>query len=512
MTNLFSSGEVGSLWVIRLNMVALTLVGKITKKYNIIYSRGNISQNICSFTKKSHKVYTMRTIISALLFPLLLTAQAQQGIQRPLERLLDDRIFDAGDVSLMVYDLTADSLLFQHRAQKLVRPASVQKVLTSVVAIDRLGSDYTFDTELFKRQDSVSCNLFVKGYMDPLFSDADAMRMANCVERGAVIDTLFTDCSFSDSLYWGSGWVWDDNPYGYQPYLSPLMMCRGAVEVVVWPGAKGEAPAYKVVPESSFYTIVNEAVSNDPSAGKLTILRDWLDNSNVIRIRGNCTKRYKESLNMYKSADFFVAVLLEKLALRGVVVNYVQSGTVPADAELLFVNSRPIAAVVDEALMESDNLCAEALLLHLAARENVSPVSMAQGCRVVNEFVKGELGVTGEFSVADGSGLSVYNYLSADIVLGVLKHAYENKEIFDAFYTHLPHSGVSGTMQNRTKESAAFRKVRAKTGTVKGVCTLAGYAQAADGHLYAFVMLNDGLQKASTVRKWQDRVLEAICR
>ena len=54
--------------------------------------------------------------------------------------------------------------------------------------------------------------------------------------------------------------------------------------------------------------------------------------------------------------------------------------------------------------------------------------------------------------------------------------------------------------------------VRAKTGTVKGVCTLAGYAQTADGHLYAFVMLNGGLQKASTVRKWQDKVLEAICR
>lgn len=271
----------------------------------------------------------MRTVILLLLFPLMMAVHAQQSFDKALDALLADRLFDTGDVSLMVYDLTADTLLYSHRAQKLVRPASVQKVLTSVVALDRLGSEYTFDTELLaKRNDSI-CNLYVKGRMDPLFSDTDAMRMANRVEQDMVIDTLFADCSFSDSLYWGNGWLWDDNPYGYQPYLSPLMLCRGEVEVVVWPGAKGEPPAYKVTPESAFYTVVNEAVSNDPSAGKLTVLRDWLEDSNTIRIRGNCTKRYKESLNMYKSADFFIAVLLEKLAMRGVTVNNVAFGPVP---------------------------------------------------------------------------------------------------------------------------------------------------------------------------------------
>lgn len=67
-------------------------------------------------------------------------------------------------------------------------------------------------------------------------------------------------------------------------------------------------------------------------------------------------------------------------------------------------------------------------------------------------------------------------------------------------------------MKNRTKGSAAYRKVRAKTGTVKGVCTLAGYARNSAGHLCAFVILNSGLQKASLVREWQDRVLEVICK
>ena len=91
-------------------------------------------------------------------------------------------------------------------------------------------------------------------------------------------------------------------------------------------------------------------------------------------------------------------------------------------------------------------------------------------------------------------------------------HACRNNDVFDVIYSRLPLSGVSGTMKNRTKDGAAYKKVRAKTGTVKGVCTLAGYAKTANGHLCAFVILNSGHAKASEVRKWQDRVLEAICR
>ena len=71
--------------------------------------------------------------------------------------------------------------------------------------------------------------------------------------------------------------------------------------------------------------------------------------------------------------------------------------------------------------------------------------------------------------------------------------------------------GISGTMKNRTKNSAAYKKVYAKTGTVKGVCTLAGYARAANGHTLAFVIPNQGSMSASTVRRWQDKVCEAMC-
>lgn len=452
----------------------------------------------------------LRLIICLLLLHASLSAQT--AMKSELDSLLNDGLLDTVDASVVIYDLDEDTLLYAHRENKLVRPASVLKVITSAVAAEKLGSDYTIDTELFATGCDTALNLYVKGRMDPLFGIDDISDMVAAVPAGSVVDTIFADCSFTDSLYWGSGWVWDDNPYGFQPYLSPLMVCGGSVEVVVSPTVKGEAPQFKVTPESSFYSVVNEAVCNDPSLGKLTILRDWLEDSNVIRIRGNCTKRYKEKINMYKSADFFLALLAERLDSAGIEVRALSFGKVPPVSECIHVKHRQLADVVNEALMESDNLCAEALVYHLAAIGNESPLSMDEGCSVIRRFLTGKLDVKQSFSIADGSGLSVYNYLSADMLLRTLVRVRKNHRVFRVLYNALPLSGVSGTMKNRTKGSAAYRKVRAKTGTVKGVCTLAGYARNSAGHLCAFVILNSGLQKASLVREWQDRVLEVICK
>ena len=454
----------------------------------------------------------MRLCLIIFMLMLPFVALAQKAMTNAIDFLLEDKMLASVDASVMIYDLDDDTLLYSHRAGKLVRPASVLKVVTSVVAAEKLGCDYTFDTELFISKSGKGENLYVKGRMDPLFGIDDMVRMASSVPGGCVVDTLFADCSFLDSLYWGSGWIWDDNPYGFQPYLSPLMVCGGAVEVVVSPASKGEAPHYTVTPESSFYTVVNEARSGDPSLGKLTILRDWLEDSNLIRIRGNCTKRYKEKINMYKSADFFLALLAEKLDSAGVEVGTISFGCAPDDAERIHLVRRPVVDVVDEALMESDNLCAEALVYHLAAMGNEPPLSMDEGCEVLRGFLNREAGGCNGFSVADGSGLSVYDYISARHLINTLRYAYKDSALFNVIYSRLPLSGVSGTMKNRTKDGVAYKKVRAKTGTVKGVCTLAGYAHAVNGHLCAFVILNNGLQKASLVRRWQDKVLEAICR
>lgn len=446
------------------------------------------------------------SIVAIFLFAVYMSGA--QSLTGRLDALLDDDFLHDADASVAVYDLSLDTIVYAHREHKRCRPASVAKLATVAAALDKLGSSYTLDTHLYNHRH----NLYVKGSMDPLFGEEDMDSMVKSVPVGAVVDTLFADCSFCDSLYWGPGWAWDDNPYGFQPYISPLLLCGGTIEVVVKPAAKGNPPHYKCTPESSFYNVKNEAECGNGQLGKLTILRDWLDNSNTVRIRGNCTRVTKERINMYKSADFFAAVLAERLQDAGVTVKNISFGATPDSAKCLHLAKRPIKAVVDEALMESDNICAEALLYHLATTTGKrSYLSMKDGCRVVSAFFADSLRCNGGYSLYDGSGLSPYNSISADAMAKLLRYIYKSN-FGHVVYDRLPLSGVSGTMKHRTKGTAAYKKIRAKTGTVTGVCTLAGYATASNGHILAFVIMNCGMESAREARAWQDKVCDVLCR
>lgn len=444
-------------------------------------------------------------IIYALFASLLAVAQPSK---KELSALLSDDLLTYSDASLVVYDLTADSLLFSHRAHKLTRPASVLKIITSVAALERLGDDYTIDTYLLRQGNS----LYFKGAIDPLFSFDDLCGMLQSVPGDAVVDTLFADCSFMDSLYWGPGWAWDDTPWEFQPYISPLMLCGGCVEVTAKPAVRGAAPMVECYPPSAFYSIENEAVSRGGTGEKFTILRDWLCGTNVIRLRGDCTAAKSEKMNMFPSQDYFIAVAAEQLAARGVVVKNIADGVAPYACDTLAVVCRALGDIVSEALMESNNLCAEAMSYHLGALYGRQPVRQAMGPKIVKGFLEYALDMPQWYDVCDGSGLSPYTLVSADIIMQVLRYAHSHPHIYEKILCGLPQAGVSGTMKHRAKGTAAYKKVFAKTGTVTGVCTLAGYAVASNGHNLAFVILNEGSPKARPVRVWQDKVCEVLCK
>lgn len=445
------------------------------------------------------------------LLPLFLFLCAAAGWAQPshkaLAALMDDDIFTVSDASLVVYDLSADSLIFAHREHKLSRPASLLKLVTSVAAVERLGCEYTMDTRLLQN----GRNLYLQGAVDALFSYDDLCSLLNAVPVGSVVDTLFADCSFMDSVYWGPGWAWDDTPWEFQPYISPLMLCGGCVEVQARPAERGLPPLVECYPPSAFYTVVNEAVSGAGDK-RFTIMRDWLDGTNVIRLRGNCNAPKSEKMNIIYSQDYFMAVAAEYLAQRGVVVRAAGNAAATAGCTLLGEVRRPVTEIVQEALLESDNLCAEALLYHLGSLYGRRPVSRKMGVDILKGFLESTFDMPELYDICDGSGLSPYTFVSADILLQVLKYAYNNEPLFDILLQGLPVAGVSGTMKHRLKGGEGYKKVFAKTGTVTGVCTLAGYARASNGNMLAFVIMNKGLPKARAARAWQDKVCNLLCR
>ena len=111
----------------------------------------------------------------------------------------------------------------------------------------------------------------------------------------------------------------------------------------------------------------------------------------------------------------------------------------------------------------------------------------------------------------DGSGVSLYNYISPYLLLDYLKYAHYHPEMFELLYESLPIAGIDGTLEHRMKKTRAYKKVRAKTGSVTGVSSLAGYAKADNGHLLAFAIINQNVMKLRQARAWQDKVCDILC-
>ena len=154
----------------------------------------------------------------AVLFLLLnlticaIYAQSQPVSQR-LDALLNDEILKTSEVGITVFDLTTGESLYRYQDEKLYRPASIEKVITSVTALARLGADYTMDTHLRYtgkiENDTLKGNLYLIGGFDPELMDEDLDSLVAAVEAQGiryVTDTIAADVSMTDSVYWGPGW------------------------------------------------------------------------------------------------------------------------------------------------------------------------------------------------------------------------------------------------------------------------------------------------------------------
>ena len=363
-----------------------------------------------------------------------------QNIQTRIDHLLTNDIFEKSTVGLMVYDLTADSVLYRYNERQCMRPASTMKMINAVTALDRLGGSYQFKTQLkyTGRVDNgvLDGNVYCVGGFDPRFNNDDLNAFVESLRRMG-IDTIcgnvYADLSMKDSDLLGEGWCWDDD----NPVLTPLLL------------------------------------------------------SGKNRFMSRFCKELKDA-NIVLTGD----------TLRG---------TTPHNAYDLCTRFHTMDQILMRMMKKSDNLYAEAMFYQTAAAHGGKEATAKDGRTLTNRLIA-KLGFnTNDFYVADGSGLSLYNYVSPELEVAFLRYAYKNSAIFIHLLPSLPIAGVDGTLEKRMKNGFAHENVKAKTGTVTGVSALAGYCTAANGHYLCFSIINMGIRKAAIGRTFQDLVCQALC-
>ena len=208
----------------------------------------------------------------------------------------------------------------------------------------------------------------------------------------------------------------------------------------------------------------------------------------------------------------FIRAFIHKLKNAGItLMGDTLKASVPADAHSLCTRSHTLGQILTPMMKHSYNLHAEAVFYHIAASTGRKWASSRDARGVVNRLMT-EMGLdASQYYVADGSGLSLYNYVSPHATVAFLRYAYDNYDIYARLLPTLPVAGVDGTLEKRMRKGYAQYSVRAKTGTLEGISSLAGYCIAANKHYLCFSIINMGIRSTATAHAFQDRLCEALC-
>jgi D-alanyl-D-alanine carboxypeptidase/D-alanyl-D-alanine-endopeptidase (penicillin-binding protein 4) len=446
--------------------------------------------------------------------PEATTLRPLDQLHRDLDAIFDDPATDHAQWSVAVGSIARGDALYRRNAQRLQVPASSQKLLTTAVAADRLGWDYRYATTVHATGPIdggvLNGDLVVSSNGDPTINPRHLDRFAafddwarQLADRGlrrisgAIIGN---DNAFAEPG-WGLGWSWDDIPLGYGAQVGALQYNESQVEMKVEPAAPGR-PAIVVLSPASSGLALDPDVTTGPTGSETRILVDRALGSSIVTVRGQIASSEKatQAVAVANPTQQYVNALRVALELRGIVidgptVDIDELATPPslANATLLIDDrSAPLMEIIAVTLKFSRNIYAETLLRSLAPAE--SPRTTEAGLQVLRETLL-SWGIPNEGYLArDGSGLSRYDWITADTIVKLLMHVAKDRKLADRFRQTLAVPGEPGTLENRMVDTPLQTRVRAKTGSMSQVRSLSGYLTTAEGEPLVFSIIVNGFR------------------
>jgi D-alanyl-D-alanine carboxypeptidase/D-alanyl-D-alanine-endopeptidase (penicillin-binding protein 4) len=452
-------------------------------------------------------------ISSRQLPPLSAGSSPFPALKDQIDAMIASELSPYSLAAIKIVSLKSGATIYETNPSLLLPPASLQKLFTAAASLSLLGSDHTIETSISLSPDHKT--IYLKGCGDPLLKTADLATMVKDIAAKLPVPRQFNmvgDSGCFDELYWGSGWMWDDEPSPEAMYISPLSVNGNSVSVTVTPGQEPLSSVVVVTePSTSYLRIENSAKTGTPGgACAVRVTRPPGDRDNIIQVAGSLAPdcpAVNNRVTLWRPELYTVILLTELLDKAGVKAESPSIGAAPADVEKLTVIRHTLQEIVTEMLKTSDNLSAENLLKYLAHAQTGQKGSADKGTELVKEYLRQNNIATDKLLFVDGSGVSRYNLASADAVTRLLVSAYKDQSISPVFVNALPVAGIDGTLAGRMKGTPAEGRVKAKTGTMSGLSALAGYTTTVEGEPLAFAMIMQNfVGSPQRIRDLQDRL------
>lgn len=438
-----------------------------------------------------------------------MTPRGADALRSDLATLLDSRTRQ-GKWGAMVISITRGDTLFSHGADDRLVPASTMKLFTSALALEKLGPDHTFNTDVLRdgpldASGVVHGNLVLRGDGDPALSPRfvrggpeASMQMLARFTAGAgvkrVTGDLIADASAFEARRIPEGWLNRYSGAGYAAPFSALSLNENIVIVGVMPDKTGGAHVY-LEPATRGMKITSTVRVVGGSGARITARRLGDEQVLVSGTIGSRSAGVRYQLVVGDPPTFTTGAFRAALEAQGIVIDgVIRAARTPANATLVSsLPSPPLARLVSAMNRESINHYAELLWRDAARGADRASIGSAENANAsLQNFLVKQVGASPDAVTAtDGSGLSVLDRVTPRSLVQLLDHAH-HAAWGSAFHASLPVAGESELLRRRMRTTPAQGNLHAKTGTTNDVIGLSGYVTAENGEILAFAFLYNG--------------------
>jgi serine-type D-Ala-D-Ala carboxypeptidase/endopeptidase (penicillin-binding protein 4) len=436
--------------------------------------------------------------------------------------ILDTYAADA-NVGIIVKSMDNGAVLYSRNAEHFFMPASTMKILTAITALSYLGNDYTFVTKIAANSQNIengvlNSDIYIHFDGDPSLTKDDVEELiADLVKQGIqkINGNVYIDDYVYDQKKYGRGWMWDELNLCYAAPTTGAIVDKNCFWLQLSPSQEGSTAsitkADALIPSySAVLTKTLQKSSDCPLDIRAT-------DNNEYYLSG-CIKPQKVPVDLHIAvnnpriyAGNLVSSLLQKYAISVTgKIGFAQTGQ--AGYVLASHSSVPLNELVKKMMKHSDNLIADSLYKKIAANYFGSAGTWINGNKAIKQLLTNNTAIDlTKLKMFDGSGLSRYNLISPNQMMQLLLFAYNNQAINNAFVDSLPISGIDGSLRWRMGKNGMQQRVRAKTGTMTGISSLAGYVDTISHKKIAFVIVfNSFPESPRKYAKVEDKICEVL--
>lgn len=408
---------------------------------------------------------------------------------------------DTSTIAVSIKNVKNKSVLYEYNQKKLLHPASILKVLTTASTENCLKNTYKFETKMY--QDS-NRNVYIKLAADPFLSTEDLKQLAKDLrlKGNKNVNKIYIDDSIFDNVEYQKGWMADYELKHYIPKISAYNLNRNCLNLNI-----SFSPENKVIVQTN--SMMSFPIMNCLKKGNETniiVERNFFTSDENITLKGTVAKSTNIYVSVLNPKRNFISTL--DCILREHNIKYFGQYTnkkVPSNAKLISTIEHTLDnCAYEKILKNSDNFLSETLFKLCPVKMNNEQGTFDNASKIFYSFYSELKPNNSKIKLADSSGISRNNLITADFITDALIFINDKNQI----KSFMP-QGNQGTLTNRFFD---FRdKIWAKTGTLSNISAICGYIKNKKSEDICFsIIIQNFSGQVREVKQFEDEIIKAI--